>query len=111
MRHEAGAEGAGSREEVSRAVPASPSTQGGQGALLLSVLLSVLGAAACASVSPERGHDQVSTLVQQRTGYRTRWEKGPPDDARIASWVADLAKGGLTRARAVEIALVNSPTL
>ncbi|MEO5768286.1 MAG: TolC family protein [Polyangia bacterium] len=96
---------------MSRAAPASPSTQGGQGALLLAVLLSALGGAACASVSPERGHDQVSTFVLQRTGHRTRWEKGPPDDARIASWVADLTKGGLTRARAVEIALVNSPTL
>lgn len=76
-----------------------------------SLLLSLLGAAACASVSPERGHDQVSALVGQRTGYKTGWEKGPPDDARVAAWVNDLTRSGLTRTKAVEIALVNSPAL
>ena len=73
-------------------------------------LIAVLGAG-CASVSPERGHDQVSVLVEQRTGHKTRWEKGPPDDAQIAEWVRGLTAGGLTRARAVEIALVNNPDL
>ena len=71
----------------------------------------VVTGAGCASVSPERGHDQVSTIVNQRTGQRTRWEKGPPDDAQIAEWVRHATAGGLTRARAVEIALVNSPEL
>ena len=73
-------------------------------------LIAVLGAG-CASVSPERGHDQVSALVEQRTGHKTHWEKGPPDDAQIAEWVRGLTAGGLTRARAVEIALVNNPDL
>ena len=76
----------------------------------LLVLALTLGAS-CASVSPERGHDQVSTLVEQRTGHKTRWEKGPPDDAQIANWVRGLVSGGLTHARAVEIALVNNPDL
>jgi len=70
----------------------------------------VIGAS-CASVSPERGHDQVSVLVAERTGHKTRWEKGPPDDAQIAEWVRGLTSQGLTRARAVEIALVNNPDL
>ena len=73
-------------------------------------LIAILGAG-CASVSPERGHDQVSALVEQRIGHKTRWEKGPPDDAQIAEWVRGLTVGGLTRARAVEIALVNNPDL
>jgi outer membrane protein, heavy metal efflux system len=74
------------------------------------VLALALGAG-CAGVSPERGHDRVSAIVEQRTGHKTRWEKGPPDDAQIADWVRSLVSGGLTRARAVEIALVNNPDL
>jgi cobalt-zinc-cadmium efflux system outer membrane protein len=68
-------------------------------------------AAGCAGVVKERGHDQVASLVQQRTGHRTRWEQGPPEDARIAGWVRELLAGGLTRTAAVEIALVNNPGL
>jgi cobalt-zinc-cadmium efflux system outer membrane protein len=67
--------------------------------------------AGCAGVVAERGHDRVSTLVEQRTGHRTGWEKGPPDDARVQRWVQTTLASGLTRARAVEVALVNSPTL
>jgi cobalt-zinc-cadmium efflux system outer membrane protein len=65
----------------------------------------------CAGVTPERGHDQVASLVAQRTGHPTHWEKGPPDDAQIAEWVRALTAQGLTQALAVEIALVNSPEL
>ena len=74
------------------------------------MVLAGLGAG-CASVSPERGHDQVATIVDQRTGHKTRWDKGPPDDAQVAEWVRELTRRGLTRARAVEIALVNNPDL
>jgi cobalt-zinc-cadmium efflux system outer membrane protein len=75
------------------------------------VLVSCLLGTGCASVSPERGHDQVSTIVGERTGHKTRWEKGPPDDAKLAQWVRDLTAQGLTRGRAVEIALMNNPGL
>src|SRR5262249_513457 len=68
-------------------------------------------AGAWAGGSPERGHDQVAALVAERTGHRTYWEKGPPDDAQVADWVRRVAAEGLTRKRAVEIALVNSPGL
>jgi len=74
------------------------------------LLLTLLGAG-CASVSPERGHDQVSTIVGARTGHKTQWEKGPPDDAAVADWVRRATAAGLTRAKAVEIALVNNPAL
>jgi len=76
------------------------------GLILLAVTLG-----ACASVSPERGHDQVASVVGERTGHKTRWEKGPPDDAQIADWVRKVTAEGLTRDRAVEIALVNNPSL
>ena len=65
----------------------------------------------CGSVVKERGHDGVAQIVLERTGYRTRWEKGPPSDAQISHWVDGLLKGGVTRDRAVEIALVNNPSL
>ena len=76
-----------------------------------SLLAMVAVAAGCASVSPERGHDQVASIVQQRRGHGTRWDKGPPDDAQIADWVRSVTSTGLTKARAVEIALVNNPDL
>lgn len=69
------------------------------------------GVAGCAGISAEAGHDKVSALVAERTGHQTRWDKGPPDDARIAQWVREATDKGLTRARAVEIALVNNPEL
>lgn len=69
------------------------------------------GALGCTGFSPERGHDTVAKLVEQRTGYATRWEKGPPPDGQIARWVDGLLHGGLTRDRAVQIALVNDPAL
>ena len=81
------------------------------GAVVFAVILAVMGGGGCASVSPERGHDQVSTLIGERTGHKTRWEKGPPDDAQLADWVRSVTAQGLTRDRAVEIALVNNPSL
>jgi len=74
------------------------------------LVLASLGAG-CASVSPERGHDRVSTIVRERTGARTQWEKGPPDQAAIAAWVRRVTAAGLTRERAVDQILVNSPSL
>jgi cobalt-zinc-cadmium efflux system outer membrane protein len=71
----------------------------------------VLLVTACAGVVKERGHEQVAAVVEERTGYKTRWEKGPPDDAQIAEWIRRLVRKGLTRGRAVEIALVNNPDL
>jgi len=76
-----------------------------------SALFVIVLGTGCASVSPERGHDQVSSMISERTGHKTRWEKGPPGEAQIADWVRKVAGEGLTRDRAVEIALVNNPGL
>ena len=66
----------------------------------------------CGGVQAARGHDQVAALVAERSGgARTRWQDGPPPEARIADWVRSLLADGLTRERAVEIALVNNPAL
>ncbi|HEY4186413.1 MAG TPA: TolC family protein [Polyangia bacterium] len=71
-------------------------------------LLLVVG---CGGVEAARGHDQVAALVADRAGARTRWEAGPPPDAQIATWIRAQLAPGLTRQTAVEIALVNNPTL
>jgi cobalt-zinc-cadmium efflux system outer membrane protein len=77
-------------------------------AILTAATFTALG---CGSVVKERGHDDVAKIVQQRFGYRTRWEKGPPTDAQISRWVDGLLGPGLTRDGAVQIALVNNPSL
>ena len=77
----------------------------------VNLLVLALAGPGCASVSRERGHAEVASLVEQRTGAKTRWQHGPPEDARIAEWTKKLLDGGLTRAGAVEIALLNNPQL
>lgn len=72
------------------------------------VLLVVSG---CATVSPERGHDEVNRLLVDRAGVSTGWEQGPPEDPQIAERLDALLKAGLTRRSAVAIALLNNPTL
>jgi cobalt-zinc-cadmium efflux system outer membrane protein len=59
----------------------------------------------------ERGHDDVSKIVQRRSGYSTGWERGTPEARQIAERVSKLLAGGLTRERAISIALINSPRL
>jgi outer membrane protein, heavy metal efflux system len=71
----------------------------------------LLALASCASVSKERGHDEVDRLVRERSGHPTRWAQGRPEDEQVARWVADLGARGLTRGAAIEIALVNNPSL
>jgi cobalt-zinc-cadmium efflux system outer membrane protein len=82
-----------------------------RGSLVPRVGLSILLSAGCGGVAAERGHDRVGALVEQRTGHRTGWQNGPPDDARVAAWVRSTLAQGLTRGRAIEIALVNNPEL
>jgi len=66
---------------------------------------------ACASMQKERGHEDVARIVQQRTGHHTGWERGAPEDRQIADRVSKLLNGGLTRERAIELALINNPRL
>ena len=66
---------------------------------------------ACAHMEKGRGHDTVGKLVEARSGYRTGWEKGSPEARQISERVGKLLEGGLTRDRAVQIALLNNPQL
>lgn len=79
--------------------------------LLSPSVLCALALSACATVSKERGHDEVARIVKERTGLSTSWEQGTPEDERVAARVAELLTDGLDRHRAIEIALVNNPSL
>ena len=63
------------------------------------------------AVSRSAGHGPVAQLVQQRTGQRTHWEQGSLEVAQVAELVEKLLQQGLTRERAIEIALVNNRAL
>ena len=82
---------------------------GGRGRVAGGALLLVLSG--CATVRPERGHDTVAGLVEGRTGQQTGWTAGPPAEAQVAQRGEALLAGGLTRQRAVAIALVNNRAL
>lgn len=76
-----------------------------------SLAMLLLLASACASIRPERGHDQVEELVQERSGHETGWGAGDPGAEAIAERVDELLEAGLTRERAIRIALLNNPGL
>ncbi|RKH70904.1 TolC family protein [Corallococcus interemptor] len=65
----------------------------------------------CASVQKERGHMEVAALVEERTGLKTRWNQGTPEDAQVQQHLDALLAGGLTSDHAVEVALLNNPAL
>jgi cobalt-zinc-cadmium efflux system outer membrane protein len=79
--------------------------------LVFAGILALVGTVGCASVSKERGHDEVDRLVRERTGHQTRWAQGSPEDAEVDRWIGELLAHGLTRTVAVEVALVNNPRL
>ncbi|NOK09927.1 TolC family protein [Corallococcus exercitus] len=65
----------------------------------------------CASVQKERGHLEVAALVEERTGLKTRWNQGTPEDAQVQQHLDALLAGDLTSDHAVEVALLNNPAL
>jgi cobalt-zinc-cadmium efflux system outer membrane protein len=73
--------------------------------------LVLIAATGCASVSRTAGHAEVDQIVQERIGVPTHWDQGSPEDPEVARWLDQLLRGGLTRERAVAIALLNNPGL
>ncbi|WP_199738900.1 TolC family protein, partial [Corallococcus sp. CA054B] len=54
---------------------------------------------------------EVAALVEERTGLKTRWNQGTPEDAQVQQHLDALLAGDLTSDRAVEVALLNNPAL
>lgn len=73
--------------------------------------LGTLGLASCATVPTQAGYVHVAHLVSERTGQKTHWNQGAPEDVEIARRVADLLKQDLTEESTVQIALLNNKAL
>lgn len=71
----------------------------------------VLLCAGCAGFEKSRGHDEVATLVQERSGQSTGWKDGTPETKELDARIDALLRDGLTRARATQLALLNNPKL
>jgi cobalt-zinc-cadmium efflux system outer membrane protein len=66
--------------------------------------------AAC-SVPKEAGFPEVARSVEQRTGHAIYWNRGGEADREVADVVHAMLRHELTAAEAVQIALLNNPTL
>ncbi|WP_255442462.1 MULTISPECIES: TolC family protein [Corallococcus] len=53
----------------------------------------------------------MAALVEERTGLKTRWNQGTPEDAQVQQHLDALLGSDLTSDRAVEVALLNNPSL
>ena len=62
-------------------------------------------------VPKEAGFSTVAAAVEQRSGHRIFWNQGGAADAAVAAKVREMLAGELTRAEAVQIALVNNRSL
>lgn len=73
----------------------------------LSVAMAVIGG--CATVNPRPDYERVGRHVTEATGRERLYQ--PEDDELVVEIVAGLCDDGITAAEAVEICLLNSPTL
>ena len=67
--------------------------------------------AGCASTSAAPGFRDMARTVQQRTGCRLRWNQATPEDRELDGAVRALLARPLSVEGAVQVALLNSPTL
>lgn len=73
--------------------------------------LAAIALIGCASVSKETGYADVGRMVAERTGQKSHWEQGAPENAEIANRVAAFLRQDLTEQSAVQIALLNNRDL
>jgi len=78
-------------------------------AMFSSLFVTVAALGGCATVDPRTDYDQVGQRVAKATGQERVYR--PEDDELVAGLVAGLSQNGLTAAEAVEICLLNNPTL
>jgi len=66
---------------------------------------------ACAPLTPTKPFDQVKTMIKDRTGNEIFWYQESPDTTRIRAHIHNLLRGTLSLNDAVEVAILNNPTL
>ena len=79
------------------------------GTILFFPLGMLLFLSACATVNPRPDYDRAAQLITQATGQEPVY--GPDDEAVVKKAVDDLLTGGLTAQEAVQLCLLNNPTL
>jgi cobalt-zinc-cadmium efflux system outer membrane protein len=67
--------------------------------------------AGCASTSAAPGFRDMAKTIQDRTGYRLRWNQATPEDRDAERALHDLLARPLTVDGAVQVALLSSPSL
>ncbi len=77
---------------------------------ILSLCLFVAGIG-CARIPKESGFADVSRLVGERNPHQIRWVQGGKEDERAEAAVRALLKEELTAASAVQVALLNNPSI
>ena len=75
------------------------------------LLLLAYGAIGCASTSPTDSFHDVAHRVEMQTGHRVMWDQGGDDDAKVKDAIGKLLKSELSVDAAVQIALLNNPSL
>jgi cobalt-zinc-cadmium efflux system outer membrane protein len=68
-------------------------------------------AVGCASTSPKKSFESASDQVQKQSGHRIMWNQGGDDDKKIGDALAKIVSAEMTPAQAVQVALLNNPTL
>jgi cobalt-zinc-cadmium efflux system outer membrane protein len=82
-----------------------------RGVLVAGALALALALGACASTSPRDGFRDVAQKVERQTGHRVMWDQGGDDDAKVKQAITKLLGAELSVDAAVQIALLNNPTL
>ena len=78
---------------------------------LLGLAAGLLTVSACASTSPRPALDDVSRLVQERSGKPLHWDEGTQADEQVKARIRGLLGEQLTQEGAVEIALLRNQGL
>jgi outer membrane protein, heavy metal efflux system len=73
--------------------------------------LSLALIAGCATIQPKPGFSDVQALVADRVAQQVKWNQGKAEDAAVADAVKNLLGDMLTAEEAVQIALLNQPSL
>ena len=79
-------------------------------AALLTLAFAV-GSASCASTSPKDGFRDLANQVEKQSGHRVQWNQGGDDDKKVADALTKLLANEMTVDQAVQVALLNNPTL
>ncbi|MGQ0553753.1 MAG: TolC family protein [Planctomycetota bacterium] len=79
--------------------------------MLLPCLLLPLLLPACSSAPEDAGFNDVSALVARAIPQRVHWRRGGPEDQQAADFVKELLSQELTAESAVQVALLENPSL